>query len=350
MPHEQMRLFTHQLATLLSAGVPLLQSLEAIGQGMKHPLAKVHVETIHQQIGQGLSLHQALEKLACFDHFYCQLVAAGEMAGTLDVMLHRLAQHLSQQHQRRKTVRGALVYPISVLLIALLVVTVILIWVVPVFQGIFASFGAELPWATRMVLGLSQSLVHWGLPLLLIVLVVAWLCHRLHHHHWWLQLRWCRWQLGMPLVGDLLRTANLSIWTRCMSTLVNASVPLLDCLEVTAGVCPNKWLGLATMSARQAVSQGRSLAWALQQLSHNPVFPADLFPHMLIQMVRIGEEAGALPSLLEKAALDLEQDLSHQVQAMTQLIEPLMVVVLGGLVGGLVVALYLPVFQLGQIM
>ena len=350
MPHEHLLLFTQQLATLISAGVPLLQSLDTIAQGMKHEATRAEVLTLRHKISQGQSLHQALVESSSFDHFYCQLTAAGELSGNLEDMLERLAMHLNQQQQLRRKVRTALVYPLSVLLIALLVVAVILIWVVPVFQTIFASFGAELPLPTRVVLNLSKGLVQWGLGGFVLFLLGLIATKSLYQRHESLQMRFAHVSLQMPICGSLMRMANLAIWTRCMSTLVRSSVPLLDSLEVTAGVCPNRWFGLATLGIRQAISQGRSMAWAMNTLTSNPIFPRDLFPSMLVQMVHIGEDAGALAQLLEKAALDHEHRLTHQVESMTQLIEPLMVVVLGGLVGGLVVALYLPVFQLGQIM
>ena len=350
MPHEHLLLFTRQLATLISAGVPLLQSLDTIATGMKHEAAKAEVLVFQHKISQGQSLHQALGDSASFDHFYCQLIAAGELSGNLQDMLERLVLHLNQQQQLRQQVRTALVYPLSVLLIALLVVAVILIWVVPVFQTIFASFGAELPLPTRVVLNLSQGLMQWGLTGFVLLLFGMMAANRFYQRHESLQMRCAHVCLQIPIGGSLIRMSNLAIWTRCMATLIRSSVPLLDSLEVTAGVCPNRWFGLATLAIRQAISQGRTVAWAMSTLTTNPAFPKDLFPSMLVQMVRIGEDAGALAQLLEKAALDHESSLTHQVQSMTQLIEPLMVVVLGGLVGGLVVALYLPVFQLGQIM
>lgn len=350
MPHEQLLLFTQQLATLISAGVPLLQALDTMAQGMKHEATQTLVRTLRYQISQGQSLHQALSDSGRFDVFYCQLIAAGELSGNLEDMLKRLALHLNQQHQLRQKTRSALVYPLSVLLIALLVVAVILIWVVPVFQTIFASFGAELPLATRLVLKLSQGLVQWGLPLSGLFFLMWLLIKNSYQRSESLQMLGAGVCLRLPVLGPLLRMSNLAIWTRCMATLVRSSVPLLDSLEVTAGVCPNRWFGLATLAIRQAVSQGRSMTWAMQTLADHPKFPSALFPLMLVQMIHIGEEAGALAHLLDKSASDHESSLAHQVEAMTQLIEPFMVVVLGGLVGGLVLALYLPVFELGQIL
>ena len=350
MPHDQMLLFTQQLASLISAGVPLLQALQTMAQGIQHQATRALVLRLQEKISQGQSLHRALAESDHFDSFYCQIIAAGELSGNLQDMLKRLALNLHQQHQLRQKVRKALIYPVCVLLISLLVLAVILIWVVPVFQTIFASFGAELPLPTRLVLHMSQGLMRWGLPLCVLALLMWFLIKSGYQRSESFQMLGARVCLRLPVLGPLLRMSNLAIWTRCMATLVGSSVPLLDSLEVTAGVCPNRWFGLATLAIRQAVSQGRSMAWAMQTVDDHPHFPSILFPSMLVQMMRTGEETGALAQLLEKSASDHESSLTHQVESMTQLIEPLMVVVLGGMVGGLVVALYLPVFELGQIL
>jgi type IV pilus assembly protein PilC len=257
MTHEHLLLFTRQLATLVSAGVPLLQALQTIAEGIQHPPSKAQVVLLQQQIAQGQSLHQALENSAQFDRFYCQLIAAGEISGQLDDMLERLVLHLNRQHQLRKTVRGALVYPLSVLLIAVLVVAVILIWVVPVFQSIFASFGAELPMATQLVLRLSDGFSRWGWLWLLGCAGLFLLLRQVHRRSASFQMFWSFRQLNWPVMGALQRLANLAIWTRCMSTLVRAGVPLLDSLAVTAGVCPNPWFGLASVRISHAVTRDK---------------------------------------------------------------------------------------------
>jgi type IV pilus assembly protein PilC len=240
-----------------------------------------------------------------------------------------------------------------VLLIGVLVTLVILIWVVPVFQSIFASFGAELPAATRLVLSLSDGLLQSG-PWASLLVLLAFMATRSVYH------RSPAWQLGfavqglkLPLTGSLIRASNDAIWTRCMATLLQSGVPMLDALEVTAGACPNRVYALFSLGIRHAVSQGSSLSVAMQSV--HLLLPQtrqtqSVFDALLVQMVAVGEESGSLAALLTHAADEHEQALERQIDGMTQLIEPLMVVLLGGMVGGLVVALYLPVFQLGQVL
>jgi type IV pilus assembly protein PilC len=345
IPVHHLSGFTQQLATLVCAGVPLLQSLDTVAKGVRFEPLQDTLRQLRHQIAQGMSLQQALRESQVFDHFYCQLVAAGEMSGNLDGMLRRLATYLERQHKLRQKVKMALVYPVAVLLIGVMVTAVILIWVVPVFQNIFASFGAELPAATLVVLRMSEGLLHSGpLALLWLLLLVLGLRSAYRRSEFW-QLQTAIGLLRMPLAGVLMRASNDAIWTRCMATLLQSGVPLLDALEVTAGACPNRVYGLFT--------QGSSLSAAMQSV--HLLLPQtrqkqSVFEDLLIQMVAVGEESGTLATLLAQAAQDHEQALEWQIDGMTQLIEPLMVVVLGGLVGGLVVALYLPVFQLGQVL
>jgi type IV pilus assembly protein PilC len=342
--------FTRQLATLVGAGVPLLQSLDTIYKGVATQALGPVVRELRMQIAAGKSLQAGLQATGVFDSLYCQMVAAGELAGNLDDMLNRLAAHTERHHQLRRKVRMALVYPCAVLVIALLVVVVILVWVVPVFQSIFASFGAQLPAPTRFILGLSAGLMRWGLPVLILSAVCLsgfrWLYLRQEQWQW----QWARWQLQLPLFSGLVRCSNLAAWTRCLSMLIRAGVPLLDALQVLAGVCQNRIYAQVSLRIQHAVLRGSSLASALADQSNFARLKPGLFPALLVQMTDIGEQSGTLTLLLSKAADAQDEALEQQVQGMTQLIEPLLVVVLGGLVGGMVVALYLPVFQLGQVL
>jgi type IV pilus assembly protein PilC len=346
--------FTRQLATLVSSGVPLLESLDAVHKCFADQAMAHIVDQMKSRISAGWALHQALQEHAVFGHLYCQMVAAGELSGNLDEMLNRLALHTERQQQLIRKLRMASVYPVAVLLIAFGVVAVILIWVVPVFQSIFASFGAELPFATRLIVNMSKHLLHWGLPVILMLATLAfifrWQYQRDERWQWLLAV----WVLHLPVVSHLIGSANLVIWTRCMAMLMQSGVPLLDTLQIVAGTCTNRVYALSTLTVHDRVMQGISLAQALRQLSSDadgypPVF-SKLYPSLLVQLIDIGEQSGTLSALLNKAADSQDEALAHQVQSMTQLIEPLLVVVLGGLVGGMVVALYLPIFQLGQIM
>mgnify|MGYP003333366549 FL=1 len=350
----QLAQFTRELATLVSAGIPLLQSLQAMGQGPRpEPMPSI-LAFLQERIAMGGALHAAMTDLTVFSTLYCQLVAAGELSGNLDAMLHRLAVHTEQHHQLLRKVRMALVYPVAVLIIATTVVAVILVWVVPVFQSIFASYGADLPWATRMVLGLSHGLVHAGLPWALGFSLASWLVVAQYRRRPNWQWQFARSQLQWPLIAPLVTSANLAIWTRCLSMLLQSGVPLLDALATVADACPHPLFAASTRQVREAVWRGHSLSDAMRG-----AFPSfgdatrqtqGLFPPMLLQMVAVGEQSGALVSLLGKAADAQEDQLAQQVHAFSQLLEPVMIVVLGVLVGGLVIALYLPVFQMGQVM
>jgi len=351
---RQLTAFTRQLATLVSSGVPLLESLEAIHKGLGSPSMAVVVGQLISRIQAGWSLQQALQEHGVFDHVYCQMVAAGELSGNLDDVLNRLAMHTERQQQLKRQVRMALVYPAAVLLIALGVVAVVLIWVVPVFQSIFASFGADLPLATQLILGMSHHLLRWGGPtvmaLLVIIFFLRWQYQKKERWQW----QWAVWSLRVPVLSTLLSSANLVVWTRCMAMLVQSGLPLLDTLHIVASTCSNRMYALSTLAVHDKVLQGISLSEALRQLSvatyAYPVIFSGLYPPILAQLIDIGEQSGTLSALLNKAADAQDEALAHQVQSLTQLIEPVLVVVLGGLVGGMVVALYLPVFQLGQIM
>jgi type IV pilus assembly protein PilC len=351
---QQLTDFTRQLATLVSSGVPLLESLEAIHKGLDDQAMAPIAETLKARVSAGWSLQQALQEHSVFSHLYCQMVAAGEVSGHLDDMLNRLALHTERQQQLIRKVRMALVYPVAVLLIALVVVAVILIWVVPVFQSIFASFGAELPFATRVIVNLSQHLLQWGMPVFLLIAALVFFCRWQYQRDEKWQWLGAVWLLRLPLISALISNANLVIWTRCMAMLVHSGVPLLDTLQIVAGTCSNRVYVLSTLTVHDQVLQGVGLAQALRQLgSVNPNYPwifSKLYPPLLVQLIEIGEQSGTLSSLLNKAADAQDEALTYQVQSLTQLIEPLLVVVLGGLVGGMVIALYLPVFQLGQIM
>jgi len=350
---QQLTGFTHQLATLLGAGIPLLQALETMAMSASNKPLQNLANSLRLSVSNGHSLQHALTQTQVFDAFFCQLVAAGELTGTLDQVLQRLGSHLEKQHALRQQIKSAMVYPAAVMSIAVLVITVIMVWVVPVFAGIFSSFQTELPAATLWVLHLSQAMVTHGPAVVLCSVLFAWSVRHIYQRQLQWQLKLAIAVLRMPVVGLFIQASTLAAWTRCLSTLVNASVPLLDALEVTAGICQNRAFSLTTLAVRHSVSQGRSLAQAMQSVY--PLYPGSgvqksLFPLMLVHMVAIGEESGALAHLLARAAQELEQQIEQQIQSMLQLLEPLMLVVLGTVVGGLVVALYLPVFQLGQLM
>jgi len=334
--------FTRQLATLLQAGVPLLQAFEILARGQNPAALQALIEHLHTQVESGESLSQALREHRAFDALYCNLVAVGELAGMLDTMLERLAHHLEKAEALRITVRTALIYPSAVLGIASVVLALILWLVVPAFQNIFASFDAELPWLTRLVISLSEGLQHYGLGLLLaIALVAVWLKRQLRLRPSW-QHQLHRWVLQLPIAGPLTRQACTARWTRTLATLFAAGVPLTEALDAVQGVTGHVLFQSATQSIQAQLIQGRSLSQAIDST-------AGLFPSMVVQMCAIGEESGALDHMLSKTAEHYEREVDNTVARLSTLLEPFIMVVLGLLIGGLVMALYLPIFQLGQV-
>ncbi len=334
--------FTRQLATLLHAGVPLLQAIHLLERGESKTTLQSILHDLHREIEGGMALSQAMQQHASFDALYCNLVAVGELTGMLDTMLERLASHLEKSEALRMSIRTALIYPTAVMCIAVSVTILILLFVVPAFQNIFASFDAELPWLTRWVIALSETVEKYGLLLLSVGIVSVWglklqLSKRWqwrHHLHGWL--------LRTPVAGPLTRHACTARWARTLATLFSAGVPLTDALEAVQGVTGHLWFQVATQNIREQLIQGHALSHALESTK-------GLFPSMVVQMCAIGEESGALDHMLEKTAEHYEREVDSTVTRLSTLLEPFIMVVLGLLIGGLVMALYLPIFQLGQV-
>jgi len=333
---------TRQLATLLHAGVPLLQSFDILYKGLPSNDLKKVISSIHTQIESGIALNTALRQHEVFDAFYCNLVAAGEIAGMLDVVLDRLAHHLEKTQALKATVRSALLYPAAILLIAITVLTLILVFVVPAFQNIFKSFGAELPWLTQMVVALSENCQRHGLTFLALFAGMAWWGRHLVKQRITWQRSLHRLLLRTPIAGELIRHVCTARWTRTLATLFGAGVPLTEALDAAQGVTGNPLFQAATLSIQAQLIRGTSLSHALVNIG-------GLFPPMVGQMCAIGEESGALDHMLVKTAEYYEHEVDHTVMRLSTLMEPFIMVVLGVLIGGLVMALYLPIFQLGQV-
>jgi type IV pilus assembly protein PilC len=334
--------FTRQLATLLHAGVPLLQAFDILNRGEGKAALKTLIRELRTQVEGGIALNHAMRQHAAFDGLYCNLVAVGELAGMLDIMLERLASHLEKSEALRTTIRSALIYPSAVLLIAALVLVLILVFVVPAFQNIFASFGAELPWLTQVVIALSEGLQRHGLWLLALTGLAAWGLKKIvfQRTDWRRYLH--RLLLRIPIAGPLTRNACTARWTRTLATLFAAGVPLTEALEAVQGVTNHLLFQAATQSIQAQLIQGQSLSHALESTD-------GFFPPMVVQMCAIGEESGALDHMLEKTAEYYEREVDSTVARLSTLLEPFIMVVLGLLIGGLVMALYLPIFQLGQV-
>jgi type IV pilus assembly protein PilC len=341
--------FTRQLATLVAAGLPLLDSLSSMAKSeqstqMRHLIAQLCVS-----LEQGCSFHLALRHLNYFDTLYCELVGAAEMAGNLDQVLERLAVLLEKRQALHSQIRTALAYPCAVLLITMVVVAVIMVWVVPVFEGIFSSLGADLPALTMFVLQMSRWLSNGGAVWALLALCSLYIPARSVMNKPGFQLWRDTTLLRLPLFGAMVHQSQLSLWTLTLSDLLKAGVPLLDALEVVAASSTNRCLGMSTIFIRNKIKHGASLEGAMSSLS-SISSQAHVFPPMLIQLIAVGEQSGSLDSLLAKMSQQLNTQVDNLLRQFTQLLEPAMMVVLGLLMGGLVVALYLPVFQLGQLL
>ncbi len=334
--------FARQLATLLNAGIALLQCFDVIMRGQ--PNTRVHALALHlkTRIEAGATLHQALRERKEFDGLFCNLVQVGEMTGALDTLLDRIATHREKSELLRRALRSAMVYPMVVLGVAVVVSGLLLTFVVPAFQSVFESAGAELPRITRWLIGLSQAWQNHGWHLLTGLAVTYAVYQRWGSR----SARWQKWQhhacLHLPLAGPLVRQSCLARWTRTLSTLLKAGIPLTEGLGAVAGASGNLHYAVATQRIQTQLLQGQSLTNALEQHSQ-------LFQPMLIQMCAIGEESGTLDDMLDKAADLYEENVTRSVTQLSVLVEPLLMVLLGLLIGGMALALYLPVFQMGQV-
>jgi len=339
---KDIALFTRQLATMMQAGVPLLQSFDIVGRGHANPNVARLLNNIRTDVETGSSLSAAFRKHPQqFDNLYCNLVEAGEQAGILDKLLERLATYMEKTEAIKSKIKSALMYPISVVLVALVVVAVIMIFVVPAFKEVFASFGADLPGPTLMVIAMSEFFVaYWWLMLGtlgggLYAFIQAW------KRNEQVQKLMDRLMLKIPVFGALIEKSCIARWTRTLSTMFAAGVPLVESLNSVGGASGNTVFSDATTKIQQEVSSGTSLTAAMTQ--------ANVFPSMVLQMCAIGEESGSLDHMLGKAADFFEAEVDDMVGGLSSLMEPIIIVFLGGLIGGIVVAMYLPIFKMGQV-
>jgi type IV pilus assembly protein PilC len=335
-------LFTRQFATLMRAGIPVLQAFEIVARSHPNPALGRLLDAIRADVESGSSLSAAFRQHPRhFDALYGHLVAAGEAAGMLDDLLERLAIHLEKSASLQAKIRTALAYPLAVVVVAFTVVWVIMVWVVPSFQTMFSAMGAELPAPTRLVVTLSQWLSAHGW--LLLVGVAGGVLALLHawRRHPGVQRLADRLLLRLPIWGALVQKAVVARWCRTLSTLFAAGVPLAEALGWVGGASGNAVYAAATEKIQQDVSTGNSLTQAMTQ--------ALLFPPMVLQMCAIGETSGSVDPMLGKAADFLEAEVDDTVARLSSLLEPVILVVLGTLVGGIVISMYLPIFQLGQV-
>ena len=335
-------LFTRQMATMLRAGVPLVQSFDIVADGFDRPAVAELIRAVRADVSSGASLADALRAHPRdFDTLYCSLVHAGEQAGALETMLDRVATYQEKTQSLKARVRKALTYPVAVILVALVVSGILLIEVVPQFQEIFSGFGADLPPFTLFVIGISELLRNWW-PLACGALAggVAGLIAARRRSPWFRRV--CdRLALKLPVLGGIVEKSAVARYARTLATTFAAGVPLIDALRSASGATGNTVYQQAVAGLRDSVSTGQPLYVSMRR--------SGVFPNMVVQMVAVGEEAGALDDMLAKSAAYYEEQVDNAVDNLTSLMEPMIMAILGILVGGLVIAMYLPIFQLGSV-
>ncbi len=332
--------FSRQLATMMKAGVPLVQALDIVGKGHNNPAMQELILSIKADIEGGTSLTNALRKHPLyFDNLFCNLVEAGEQAGVLETLLDRIATYKEKTESIKKKIKKALIYPAAVLSVGILVTAIILIFVVPVFEELFQSFGAELPAFTQLVVSMSRFIrdnwVFIVVGLAAVIIIISNLWKRFPKFREFID----RAMLKSPVFGSIMHKSALARFARTTSTMFAAGVPMVEALDSVAGATGSVVYGNAVREMREDIATGQSLRLAMEQ--------QQLFPHMVKQMVAIGEESGSLDDMLSKVADFYEEEVDNAVDALSSLMEPLIMVILGTLVGGLVVAMYLPIFKLG---
>jgi len=335
-------LFTRQMATMMKAGVPLLQSFDIIGEGFDNPNMRKLVDDLKQEVAAGNSFATALRKKPqYFDDLYCNLVDSGEQSGALETLLDRVATYKEKTEALKAKIKKAMNYPIAVVLVAVIVSAILLIKVVPQFQEVFANFGAELPAFTLMVIGLSEALQEWWFIVLVGLIAGAFAFKEAHKRSEKFRNWFDRLLLKVPVVGDILYKSSVARFARTLSTTFAAGVPLVDALDSVAGATGNVVFRAATMKVKNDVSTGMQLNFSMRTTG--------AFPTMAVQMTAIGEESGSLDEMLAKVATFYEDEVDNMVDSLTSLMEPMIMAVLGVLVGGLIIAMYLPIFQLGSV-
>jgi type IV pilus assembly protein PilC len=339
---KDLAIFTRQLATMMKAGVPLLQAFDIVGRGNPNPRVTKLLNDIRTDVETGTGLSVAFRKYPIyFDNLYCNLVEAGESAGILDQLLDRLAVYMEKTEAIKSKIKSALMYPITVLIVAFVVVSVIMIFVIPAFKEVFSNFGGELPAPTLIVIAMSEIFVKWwwlifgGIGGGFYFFMQAW------RRSEKMQTVMDRLMLKMPIFGVLVEKSCIARWTRTLATMFAAGVPLVEALDSVGGAAGNAVFAIATTKIQQEVSTGTALTAAMTN--------ANIFPSMVLQMCAIGEESGSIDHMLGKAADFFEAEVDDMVAGISSLMEPIIIVILGSIIGGIVVAMYLPIFKLGAV-
>ncbi|MBD8806604.1 MULTISPECIES: type II secretion system F family protein [Pseudomonas syringae group] len=332
--------FARQMATMMKAGVPLLQSFDIISEGAENPNMRSLVDSLKQEVSAGNSFATALrQKPDQFDNLFCNLVDAGEQAGALESLLDRVATYKEKTERLKAKIKKAMTYPAAVLMVAVVVSGILLLKVVPQFQTVFQGFGADLPAFTLMVIGLSEVVQNWWLAIIGIFVGSFFIFKRSYKQSQKFRDSVDRFLLKVPLIGPLIFKSSVARYARTLATTFAAGVPLVEALDSVAGATGNVVFRNAVMKIKQDVSTGMQLNFSMRSTG--------VFPSLAIQMTAIGEESGALDSMLDKVATYYEDEVDNMVDSLTSLMEPMIMAVLGVVVGGLVIAMYLPIFQLG---
>jgi len=338
---KDISLFTRQLATMMKAGVPLLQSFEIVSKGATNPAVGKLLTDIKTDVETGSSLAAAFRKFPLhFDNLYCNLVQAGEAAGILETLLDRLATYQEKTLAIKSKIKAALFYPIAIIAVAFIITAVIMIFVIPAFKEVFQNFGADLPAPTLIVMAISDWFVSYWFIIFPIIAGSIYGFLEAWKRSLAVQVFMDKLMLKVPVFGHLVKISTIARWTRTLSTMFAAGVPLVEALDSVGGASGNYVYAQATKQIKQEVSTGTSLTIAMQN--------ANVFPSMVIQMCSIGEETGALDGMLAKVADFFEAEVDDAVEALSSLMEPMIMVVLGTLIGGMVIAMYLPIFKIGQ--
>src|SRR6476620_1661257 len=339
---KDIAIFTRQLATMMKAGVPLLQSFDIVGRGNPNGSVTKLLNDVRTDVETGTSLSAAFRKYPMyFNALYCNLVEAGEAAGILESLLDRLAVYMEKTEAIKSKIKSALMYPISVVVVAFVVVAVIMIFVIPAFKSVFTSFGADLPAPTLFVIAMSEFFVAYWWLIFGVVGGGLYFFFQAWRRNEKMQQFMDRLMLKLPIFGNLVYKSVIARWTRTLATMFAAGVPLVEALDSVGGASGNSVYAIATQKIQQEVSTGTSLTAAMTN--------ANVFPSMVLQMCAIGEESGSIDHMLGKAADFYDAEVDDMVEGLSSLMEPSIIVFLGGLIGGIVVSMYLPIFKLGQV-
>ena len=339
---EDITVFTRQLATMMKAGLPLMQAFEIVARGHSNPSMTQMLMQVRADVEPGSALGKSFSKYPkYFDRFYCNLVSAGETGGVLEGLLDKLAVYKEKTQAIKKKVKTALTYPIAIMVVAVALIFVMMMFVLPAFGEVYSSMGAELPGLTQIVMSMSKFFVKYGWVMIVAIILAGFGLYKLHQKSPAFQKRVDSIMLRLPIFGPIVRKATIARWSRTTATLFAAGVPLVEVLDSVAGAAGNILYEEATKDIQAKVTQGLSLTSSMQS--------TEMFPNMIIQMAAIGEESGSLDDMLNKAAEFYEEEVDNSVSQLSSLMEPVIMVVLGSTIGVLLVAMYLPLFNLGNV-